>query len=167
MTRRCIALLAVCGLAACTHEPIEYIPLDDRALLQAQARLGQAPGQSAGAIPVDEMLRRARAAGDTSDASDPAPATPSRLVLQFKGDAVQPDAEQKKALSGFASSMQGRSVTVLSRPGGFDGATALLGQRRALAVAHELSAAMPDVDLKFTPDAPADVVIVSAAGAAP
>jgi len=149
-------LVPVLTLAACSPEPIEYIPPSDRALLQAQARLGDAPGASSAPISVDEMLSRARTA------QPPQPPAPP-LRLQFTGDAVQPDDQQKQSLARFAAAAHGHTVTVVSRRGGFDDPTALLGQRRALAVAHVLEGSIADVELRFDAAAPGDTVLVSVA----
>ena len=155
MIRGCILLLPALGLLACSPEPIDYIPPTDRALLQAQARLGGS-GADAGPVSVADMLSRARN-------SPAAPAASAPLVLQFAGDAVLPDESQKQSLARFAAAAKGRRITVVSRRGGFEDGTALLGQRRALAVAHEVSPDGSDVELRFADGAPADSVVVSLA----
>ncbi len=166
MARGCIVVFAALGLAACEHDPIEYIPPTDRALLEAQARLGDAHTGS-GAVSVDAMLARAR----TPPA--PSPSAPSGqqallpLVLQFAASAVAPDEAQKQSLSAFAASAQGKPVMVISRPGKLAGTAALLGQRRALSVARALTPPLTDVQLRFSEDAPPDTVVVSLEGAQP
>lgn len=152
MACRRLVLLLVLALAACEHEPLDYIPPTDRALLQAQARLGDAGGP-ARPLSVDEMLRRARTAN--------AAAAPDRLVLQFAPDAAQLDEAQKAQLSQFATSARGRAVSVTARRG--TGDASLLGPRRAVAVARALSTSLTDVRLRFTPDSPTDAVVVSLA----
>ena len=155
--RGCILLLPLMALSACSPEPIDYIPPTDRALLQAQARLGGS-GADAGPVSVADMLSRARNAPAAQAASPP-------LVLQFAGDAVALDEAQKQSLAHFAATAKGRRITVLSRRAGFEGGAALLGQRRALVVAHELSPDGGDIELRFADDAPADSVVVSLAAA--
>ena len=158
MARGSFILVAALALAACEHEPMEYIPPADRAMLQAQARMGEA-GSAARPVTVDEMLARAKAssAGGTAKTQG---GTPAPLVLQFSAGAVQPDEAQKQSLTGFATAARGRPIAVIARPSAPGGETALLGQRRAMAVARALQPSVPDVDLKFTPDAPPDVVVV-------
>ncbi len=160
MLHRYFVLFAALGLAACEHEPLEYIPPADRALLQAQARMGDGGGTQ-GPVSVEDMLRRARAAPDS--------AVPAKLVLQFSRDAVTLDDAQKQSLAQFAAAAKEKSVTVQSRRGGFDGSAALAGQRRAMAVARELTGHVAAIELRFAPDTPDDVVVVGAAspGAAP
>lgn len=150
MARCRIILLPMLALAACAPEPIEYIPPHDRTLLQAEARMGGAGGGT-GAISVDQMLQRARARPDSST-------TASRLVLQFSGETVALDDAQKQSLAQFATSAQGRPVTVLGQRAN---SASMLGQRRAVAVARVLSASLPAVEVKFSPEIPPDAIIVS------
>jgi len=167
MARGCIVLLGALGLAACAHEPMDYIPPTDRALLQAQSRLGDS-GASAGPMSVDRMLRQARNApdGNATDGRTPGNAgDPTRLLLHFTAQSVQLDDTQKAALDQFATAVSGKPVMVTSRPGNFADSAALLGQRRAVAVARQLQSSVADVQLRFLPDTPPDVVVVSAGAA--
>lgn len=157
MARGWIILVPMLGLAACSYQPMDYIPPTDRALLEAQARLSPS-GNGQGPISVKEMLNRAR--DSQADAEHP-------LVLTFVGDTVQPDAAQVQLLQQFAAKVHGQAVTVTSQPGGFDDPGSLLGPRRAVAVAHELSASLPTVGVRFSAEAPAHAVVVRASPAAP
>lgn len=140
--------------AACSHDPIRYIPETDRAMLQAQDRLGNGDANGR-AISVDEMLRRAKSTGDSK-----APA--SRVMIRFDGDAVQPDTAQRDTLRRFAEQAHAASLTVTSRPGSFeDAGSPVLGQRRAIAVSRELSGVVADVQMRFEPGLPPGVVVVS------
>ena len=145
-----IILLPMLALAACSPEPIEYIPPHDRTLLQAEARMGGAGGGTS-AISVEQMLQRARTRPDSGVMA-------SRLMLQFSGEAVALDEAQKQSLAQFANGAQGRPVTVLGRRAN---SASMLSQRRAVAVARVLSASLPAVDVKFSPDVPPDAIIVS------
>jgi hypothetical protein len=152
------ARIAACTMAvlaaACSHDPIRYIPETDRTMLEAQDRLngGQGTGE---AISVDEMLRRAKSSGDSK-------AAPSRVVIRFDGDTVQPDAAQRDTLRRFAAQAHTASLTVSSHPGSFDDpGSPVLGQRRAIAVSRELSDVVPDVQVRFEPGLPPGVVVVS------
>ena len=89
---------------------------------------------------------------------------PDRLLVRFDGAAIQPDAAQKASLRQFASAAQAahQPLRVASRPGSFEDAGApVLGQRRAVAVARELSAVIGDVEMKFDPALPPGVVVVT------
>jgi hypothetical protein len=155
-----LALVAPALLAACSNDPLSYIPAQDRAFLQAQRRLGDDGSPSGGPISVDALLDQARASG----AADTAAATASRVALRYEGDAVQPDAGQREVIHRFAAEAreQGLHVTVVSRQDSFDAPGGpLLGQRRAAAVARELETLVPDVDLRFDPGAPPGVVVLS------
>ena len=155
LTLRILPLLAVAG---CSHDPILYIPSTDRTMLQAQARLGNADDGGKGPISVDEMLRRAKQ-------GDSGPAAASSVVLHFGGDTVQPDAAQRDTLWRFATKTGAETLVVSSRPGSFsDPATPVLGPRRAVAVSHELSAIVPNVQVRFEAALPPDVVVVSLGG---
>lgn len=160
LTLRTMPLLA---MAACSHDPIRYIPEADRNMLQAQARLGNGGDGGNASISVDEMLRRAK----EGDATKPAP---TRVVLHFGADAIQPDAAQRDTLRAFAATAGAATagpptVVVSSRPGSFDDpGTPVLGPRRAVAVSHELAAMVADVRVKFEPSLPPDVVVVSLGG---
>lgn len=153
MPRGVIILPIVLALVACSHEPIGYISPTDRNLLPAQARLGGSGGPPGQPVSVNEMLARARGAKD-------APAHTGRLMLQFNGDTVTLDDAQRKSLDDFATAAGARPVKVSARKGGFSDSDARLASRRALAVAHALTARLPDVDVRFIPALPADVVVV-------
>lgn len=153
-TVRTLAWIMALLAAACSHDPIRYIPETDRAMLQAQDRLGNgdASGQP---ISVDEMLRRAKT---TAESKAPA----SRVMIRFDGNAVQPDAAQRDTLRRFAEQSHAGSLTVTSRPGSFeDAGSPVLGQRRAIAVSRELSGLVADVQMRFEPGLPPGVVVVS------
>lgn len=156
-------------LAGCSHEPIQYIPASDRALLQAQARLGDGVAGS-GKISVEDLLRKARGAapapGTGGQAGAPSVAGGEKLVLQFAAGATQPDPAQRDQLHRFATASLGKKVAVLSQAGEPESGSVLLAQRRAMAVARELSATLPSVEVHFADSAPPDAVIVTA-GAAP
>jgi hypothetical protein len=140
--------------AACSPDPIRYIPETDRTMLQAQDRLGHGDGNGQ-PISVDEMLRRAKTTGESNE-------PPSRVMIRFDGDAVQPDSTQRDTLRHFAEQAHAGSLTVTSHPGSFDDAgSPVLGQRRAIAVSRELSEVVADVQMRFDPGVPAGVVVVS------
>lgn len=164
--------MTLLGLAACTPAPIEYIPTDERTLLQAQARLGasDAPGQS---ISVQEMLERARAQqvnaiqGQGPGQTAGRPASPSRLVVQFTGSAVALDETQRKSLDAFAAAAANAPLVVTGQKGSFETSSTLLGQRRAVSVAKALEANSPNVDVHFIAGLPEDVVVVTTARTKP
>lgn len=160
MTRRHLPLCLGLLLAGCEHEPMEYIPPADRALLQAQARLAGG-GSGAGPVTVQDMLARARDAKTPDGPTGTASRAPEPLVLRFASGVVMPDAQQRETLGGFATAAQGRRLIVLSRPGVASGATPMLGQRRAMAVARALRQDESEIELRFSSDAPPDVVVVS------
>ncbi len=147
--RRALPLCLV--LAACSQDPVRYIPEAERTAAAAEV---------ARPISVDEMLARTRN-------SNAAPASsistvPGRLLIRFDGAAITPDAGQKASLREFAASTGGRSLMVASRPGSFDDpGTPVLGQRRAVAVARELSSVAQDVEMRFDPALPPGVVVVT------
>jgi len=150
--------------AACAHDPIRYIPETDRAMLQAQDRLGN--GDAAGQpISVDEMLRQAKATGDKANgakATGDSKAPANRVVIRFDGDTVLPDAAQRATLRSFAEQAHAGALTVTSHPGSFDDAgSPVLGQRRAIAVSRELAGIVTDVQMRFEPDVPPGIVEVS------
>lgn len=148
------AVLLCLLLAACSQDPVHFIPEADR-------RAGATEG--AGPISVNEMLSRVR----TSDSTEHE--TAGRIIMRFAGDAVQPDAEQREALRQFATAAitARQPVVVSSRPGGFDDpGQKVLGQRRAVAVARELSSVAGDVETRFDAALPPDVVVVTQ-GASP
>ncbi len=89
---------------------------------------------------------------------------PGRLLVRFEADAVSPNPSQRAELRQFAQASPGtaRRFWVTSRPGSFeDTGTPVLGQRRAVAVARELSSVSPDVELRFDPALPPGVVVVT------
>lgn len=149
MSRAWSCLLLLLALAACSPGPMDYIPAQERSLLQAQARLGSG-GTSGPGISVSEMLRRARGTDQM------------QVELRFSGNAVQPDEAQKAQLLQFASQAHSRAFIVTARRGGFEGADGLLGQRRAVAVARVLEDQSADVQLRFVADMAADRVSISA-----
>lgn len=133
-------------LAACTDDPLRRIPATDRALLQAEARLGGAgAAQPEGRTSVADILARARGEGAADGA----------LVLTFPGEAVQPDSTQRAQLDAFAA-RGGRLVVIGGR-----GHPAMLGERRAVAVARALEDQRPDVELRFASGAPPDQVRIA------
>jgi hypothetical protein len=77
-------------------------------------------------------------------------------VLGFAGGAVQPDAAQRDQLAAFARGGGGRVVVTGGR-----GDPALLGERRAVAVARVLEADLPEVELRFANGAPPDQVRIA------
>ena len=163
MTRGVLVGVALVGLAACSHEPMEYIPPGERDLLKAQARLGESGGGSQ-PVSVDEMLQRARGQAQASAA---AAADSKRLVVQFTGDAVQLDDAQRKSLDAFGAAVGNLPVVVTGQRGSFGGASPLLGQRRAVAVANALSATLANVDVRFMPNVPDNVVVVAVGSTGP
>ncbi len=156
---RRVVLLCVL-LAACSHDPVHYIPEADR---RAAASDGSGP------ISVDELLARVRSSESTApesatQAGTMQAETPGRIVMRFADNAIQPDAGQREALRQFAAaSLAARQpVVVSSRPGSFDDpGQKVLGQRRAIAVARELSSVAGDVETHFDAALPADVVVVT------
>lgn len=156
------SLVLMLSVAACSHEPLSYIPQADRVQLQAEARMGEAGGGGR-PISVDDMLRNARAAAP-ADPNAPAPSVPGRLLVRFDGSAVQPDAAQREALRRFATAALAdrHGLLVRSEPGSFAGNDAsVLGPRRAVAVSRELSDIAPNVDVRFDTALPAGVVVVT------
>lgn len=146
--RRALAALTLLLPAACADDPLRRIPATDRALLEAEARLGTAPAAPGGGrTSVSDMLARAR--GD-------APGTAS-LALRFAGDVVQPDTTQRAQLAAFAAQNRGARMVVT----GGRGDPALLGERRAVAIARALEAEAPAVELRFATGAPPDVVQIA------
>jgi hypothetical protein len=160
MARGVLIGMTVLGLAACTHEPMDYIPQGERTLLKAQARMGEG-GVSGQPVSVDEMLQRAR--GQSQAAS----ADRQRLVVQFSGDAVMLDDAQRKSLTAFSAAVGNAPVVVTGQRGGFAGGSPLLGQRRAVAVANALSVTLTSVDVRFVPNIPDNIVVVSTGSAGP
>lgn len=148
------AFLLCCFLAACAQDPIRYIPETDRVVAAAD---GARP------VTVEAMLARAR--NNTPGAT----AVPGRLLVRFEADTVTPSPAQRAELRQFAQATPGatpgtapRKFWVASRPGTFeDGGSPVLGQRRAVAVARELSTLSPDVELRFDPALPPGVVVVT------
>lgn len=137
-------------LAACSHDPVHYIPEVDRR---------EAASEAAGPISVDQLLARLRSNAATAPA-----AMPGRIVMRFTENTVQPDADQRETLRQFAAaSLAARQpVVVSSRPGSFDDpGQKVLGQRRAIAVARALSSVAGDVETRFDATLPANVVVVT------
>jgi len=153
MARGILIVTGLLALGACAHEPMDYIPPSDRTLLQAQARMGD--GSVAGQpISVQDMLQRARGHADSV-------ADGRRLVVQFSGDAATLDDAQRQSLAKYAAAAGGAPVTVTGQRAGFTGNAALLGQRRAVAVARLLSETLPVVDVRFVADLPDNIVVVA------
>lgn len=149
---RLFALLSVSiVLAGCSNDPVRFIPVQDRTMLQAEARLGEGSASAPkGAISVAELMAQARGAG----------ASGATTVLRFDAGTVQPDAAQRETIHQFAQAQPGAaSATVASRPGNFD--DGLIGQRRAVAVSRELANYIPDVAVQFNPQLPEGVVVLS------
>lgn len=145
---RPILLLAL--LTACSDSAMRYNPPSDRALLEAEARMGTGGAQpQSGRMTVEDILARARG-------ESPRPAT-SGLTLRFAGAAVQPDTAQREQLRAFAAAQSGANLVVT----GGRGDPAMLGERRAVAVARALEAAMPNVALRFATGAPTDQVQIA------
>lgn len=139
------ALMMTLLLAACSPDPVKYIPEADR----------RDPGPNPGTpITVDQLLARARLA-------DPAAAS-ARLVVRFDGAVLTLTEAQRAELRQFAVGAPTRKLQVSSRPGAFnDPGAPVLGQRRAIAVARELTAAGGDVDMRFDTALPPGVVVVT------
>lgn len=148
--RRFPPILLLLVLTACSGGAMRYIPPGDRALLEAEARLGTGGGQpQAGRTTVEDLLARARGEAPRPVAGD--------LTLRFAGTAVQPDAAQREQLRAFAAARRGAGLVVT----GGRGDPAMLGERRAVAVARALEAEVPDIALRFASDAPPDQVRIA------
>ncbi len=143
-------------------------------MLEAEARLGQdGGGGGSGGITVDQLLAQVRhgaaaaqSAAAQSAAVQPVVAqagAPSRVLLRFDGESVQPNPTQVAQLDAFASGHGGSPVVVTSHADSIDEGAKLLDQRRAIAVSRELTGTLPDVTIRFDPDMPADLVVVSSA----
>jgi hypothetical protein len=157
MTRLATLLLLPLLAAGCaSSDPLRLIPATDRSMLEAEARLGT--GGSAGRpISVEQMLASARASGGAAPGRMPEP-----LVLRYAQGAVQPDPAQRMAIEGFATRAAGapRVVVVGRRATSLAGPDAMLGQRRAVAVARLLEDRFGDVEIRFEPTAAADEIIL-------
>lgn len=152
-----ILLLLPMLVAGCaSSDPMRLIPPTDRSMLEAEARLGTG-GSSGRPISVEQMLASARASGGASAGRMPEP-----LVLRYAQGAVQPDPAQRMAIEGFAARAAGapRVVVVGRRATSLTGPDAMLGQRRAVAVARLLEARFPDVEIRFDPAASAEEIIL-------
>ena len=147
-------------VAACTDDPLRRIPPTDRALLEAEARLGST-GQPGGRTSIEEMLARAR--GEGAPAGTAAAPRDGALVLRFDGQAVQPEPPQLAQLYAFAARAGGGRLVVT----GGRGDPAMLGERRAIAVARALEALGPPVELRFASGAPPDAVQIASGGGTP
>jgi hypothetical protein len=84
------------------------------------------------------------------------------LVLRYAATQVQPDDTQRRDVEAFAAAVRGAAlVTVASRPAGYDGGeAALIGERRALAVARLIRPEVPNVELRFEGAIPQGEVLV-------
>jgi hypothetical protein len=158
--RRLILLLPLIA-AGCADDPMRRIPATDRALLEAEARLGGPSGQPGGRTSVEEILARAR--GDNPGDTQGATASDTTLVLRFTGEAVQPDAGQRALLSGFAARNRAGRIVVT----GGRGDPTMLGERRAVAVARALEGQAASIELRFASGAPADAVQIASAPGTP
>jgi len=146
-----IPLLAL--LAACGDNAMRYIPPSDRALLEAEARLGRgAPAGTDGRTTVADLLARARGEGGGG-----AETRTGALTLRFEGTEVQPDAVQRQRLRAFATANRGARLVVT----GGRGDPAMLGERRAIAVARALEPDAPDVQLRFASGGGAELVQIA------
>lgn len=151
-------------VAACaSRDPMSVLPPADRAALLDGAGRDAAPGR----LTVAEMLARSRSGAAPSPAPSPAPAMREvePLVLRFAADAVQPDAAQRSAIEAFAVRAGGAGgvVVVAHRAAELAGGDALLGQRRAVAVARLLEPRIPEVATRFDPGAaPGEIVLLPA-----
>ena len=86
---------------------------------------------------------------------------PPRMVLRFRGTDVAPDEAQRAELNRFAAANAGApGAVVIAQRDALGGETALLGQRRALAVARLLEGSFREVQLRFERDAPAGQVLI-------
>jgi hypothetical protein len=146
--RRLLLLLALLPVA-CSSDPMRRIPPGDRALLEAEARLGGGnQGPAEGRMSVADLLARARGDQSSSDGA---------LVLSFAGGAVQPDEAQRRQIAAFAAARTGGRLVVT----GGRGDPQMLGERRAIAVARALEADQPDVELRFATGAAPDQVRIA------
>jgi hypothetical protein len=155
-----VLLVMLLALSACSNPPMRYIPTADRSLLDAERRLGQDgdPADKSG-VSVSQMLDRARN-GDTTQVAATGPAT--RVLLHFDGDAVQPNSSQRAQLVSFASAHRsGPTVLVTSHADAVEAGAQLMDQRRAVAVSRELATSVPDVSIRFDPNIPEGLVVVS------
>ena len=138
------ALMLTLLLAACSPDPVKYIPEADR------RDLGPNPGTP---ITVDQLLARARLAE---------PNAASRMVVRFDGAVLTLTEAQRAELRKFAGGVAARKLLVSSRPGAFDDPGApVAGQRRAIAVSRELTTAGGDVEMRFDQALPPGVVVVT------
>ena len=153
--RQDLALGLLMSAAACApRDPLSALPPADRAALLAEP--GTAGRTPAGGTAVADMLARARVGA----AAAPKAAEP--LVLRFSPGAVQPDPAQRGAIEAFAAKSAGTSkvLVVSHRAEGMAGPDALLGQRRAVAVARLLEPSIPEVEMRFEPEAAAGEVVL-------
>ena len=116
MFRRPMILALALGLGACAHDPMDYIPSTDRALLSAQSRLGEAGG-GAGPVSVDEMLREVR--GETTPPKDSAPAPDARDDQAPRAAMAPPGSGAKTSrLDDVPVNEDAASAPVAAAPGG-------------------------------------------------
>jgi hypothetical protein len=153
--RRILPLAVLAVLAGCSDDPMRRIPPTDRALLEAEARLGTGGGQGAatGRMSVEDILARAR--GEAQGGAG--------LTLRFADGAVQPDPAQRAQLAAFAARNRGGAILVT----GGRGDPAMLGERRAVAVARALEDAAPQVELRFASGTPPDLVQIASTRGTP
>lgn len=160
--RAMTAAIMTAALAGCANEPIRYIPPGDRAVLESEARLGQDGAGGGTPLSVADMLARARGASQTQAANAAAAAAaPSRVVLRFTGDAVQPDSGQRAELAAFAAAHKPTDQAVVTARADSVDRGAFLGQRRAVAVSKALAGTWPDIAIRFDPNMPDGLVTVA------
>lgn len=158
--------LALLLPAACAHQPLDYIPGTDRAMLQAQARLGADPAQTAsggsgGAIGVDALLAQAREKAANDKANSGISADAQRLTLHFAPGQSRPDDAAQRSLADFASSHPGASLRVITRKSPPAEDASLLAMRRAVAVAQILQSFTQNVVIALSVTTDADTIIVT------
>jgi hypothetical protein len=150
--------------AGCAHQPMDYMPQNEKDALGAQAHLGlDGGGQGAGAGHTDVagMLAAIRARdGDQAGL----PAFSGATVLIFRGSDVQPDESQRMEIRQAAAGLHG-PVEVSGHSDGVGGDHPLLGERRVLAVAKDIIPAAGAVTVRFDQSIPDGTVRIAPRGA--
>ena len=148
-------VLVLLATACAPRDPMSVLPSAERAALPATPGLAT-PGR----LTVAEMLSRARSGSAPAAAGTPRALEP--LVLRFAAGVVQPDAAQRGAIEGFARRAAGapRVLVVGHRAEELANPDALLGQRRAVAVARLLEPQIPEVEMRFDPGAAAGEIVL-------